>query len=131
MTRYELSRLHALNQEIETEYTRIRQLEAAVHSCTTILSGLPHRGSISDKTALVVQITECKSLMEQKQMLRLAEYNRLIRYIDGIDEPFVRLIFRARYVDGKSWRQVAHAVGGGGTTEDSVRMIHNRFLQKH
>ena len=50
-------------------------------------------------------------------------------YINDIDDSLVRQIFTLRYINGLEWRQVAVSIGGNNTA-DSVRMIHNRFLER-
>lgn len=41
----------------------------------------------------------------------------------------MRMILSLRFVNGLTWRQVAHSIGGGNT-EDSVRKACQRFLQE-
>lgn len=53
----------------------------------------------------------------------------MIEWIENIDDPLVKDIVRYRYLRGFSWVKIAHKVGGGNT-QDSVRMIVNRYLNK-
>lgn len=129
MTKRELSQLYYLNREIDRECARLAQLEAAATSATSTISGLPHAGTISDKTALAAAIADSRQVIQNTQHLAVIEYNRLMRYIADIDDSLIRQIIRARYVDGKSWHEVAEVIGGNNTA-DSVRMAHNRFLGK-
>lgn len=128
MTKRELSQLYYLNREIDRECARLAQLEAAATSTTSTISGLPHAGTISDKTAIAAAIADSRKVIENTQMLAVIEYNRLMRYIADIDDSFIRQIIRARYVDCKSWQAVAETIGGNNTA-DSVRMAHNRYLK--
>lgn len=41
----------------------------------------------------------------------------------------MRLILSLRYINGLSWNQVATSISAYAT-EDSIRMLHNRFLTK-
>lgn len=50
-------------------------------------------------------------------------------YIDNIKDSLIRQIISLRYISGLPWSQVANSLGQG-YTEDSVRMICNRFLDK-
>lgn len=128
MTKRELSQLYYLNREITQERERLAQLEAAATSTASAISGLPHAGTISDKTALAAAIADSRAIIEAKQRTAVAEYNRLMRYIAGVNDSVIRQILSARYVDGLSWQAVANKVGGNNTA-DSVRMAINRFLQ--
>ncbi len=128
MTKRELSQLYYLNREIDRECARLAQLEAAATSTTSTISGLPHAGTISDKTAIAAAIADSRQVIQNTQRLAVVEYNRLMRYIADIDDSFIRQIIRARYVDGKSWQAVAEVIGGNNTA-DSVRMAHNRYLK--
>ena len=57
------------------------------------------------------------------------ELNRLNRFIENVDDAQMRMILSLRFVNGLTWRQVAHSIGGGNT-EDSVRKACQRFLQE-
>ena len=50
-------------------------------------------------------------------------------YIDNIPDSLTRQIISLRYINNLTWEQVAESIGGNNT-EDSVRMICNRFLDK-
>lgn len=128
MTKRDLSQLYYLNREITQERERLAQLEAAATSTSSAISGLPHAGTISDKTALAAAIADSRAIIEAKQRTAVAEYNRLMRYIAGVNDSVIRQILSARYVDGLSWQAVANKIGGNNTA-DSVRMAINRFLQ--
>lgn len=57
----------------------------------------------------------------------LAESARRIeRYVESIEDTWTRVLFRLHYVNGLSWSETAHAVGGN--TKDSVRMACKRYI---
>lgn len=129
MTKKELSQLYYLNREIEQEKQRLRELEAAATSITPRITGLPHLSGKSDKTAIAAEIADCKAVIEAKINLSIVEYNRLNRYIAGINDSLIRQILSYRYVNGLTWAAVAHCIGGNNTA-DSVRKLLDRFLEK-
>lgn len=51
-------------------------------------------------------------------------------YIANIDDPLVRRIMVARYIECLSWEGVARKLGGRNTSE-SVRKICERWLKNH
>ena len=129
MTKKELSQLYYLNREIEIEKRKLEELETAATSATAKITGLPHVGGVSKKTEnYAILIAEQRELVELKIKQSIIEYNRLNRYINSIDDSFIRQILTLRYVNRLSWNQIAHHIGGN--TADSVRMAHNRFLEK-
>lgn len=65
--------------------------------------------------------------IEDKIQQSYSEYNRLIGYINGIEDAHIRQITTLRYVNGLSWQQIAFRIGGGNTS-DSVRKTCMRFL---
>lgn len=126
MTKRELSQLYYLNREIDRECARLAQLEAAATSTTSTISGLPHAGTISDKTAIAAAIADSRAIIETKISLSVIEYNRLTRYIAGIDDSLIRQILKLRYIDGLTWQRIAFEVGEND--ESYVRRKHNAFL---
>ena len=129
MTKKELSNLFYLNIEIEREEERLKQLEEAATNTAVKISGLPHASGISDKTAIAAEIADTRNIIEHKNKEAIIEYNRIMRYIAGIDDSLIRQIITLRYVDGKSWTSVATQIGGDNTP-DSVRKALDRFLIK-
>ena len=59
----ELSQLYFLNREIEREKQRLANLEAAATGITANIKGLPHIGTVSDKTAIAAEIADCKAVI--------------------------------------------------------------------
>lgn len=88
---------------------------------------MPHAGTISDKTALAAAIADSRAIIEAMVKQSIHEYNRLVRYISGIRDSLMRQIFTLRYIDGKTWQQIAFEVGE--TDESYVRRKHNYYLK--
>ncbi len=66
------------------------------------------------------------SLLSRLGVLR-AEQRACEEYIRGIEDWQTKKMFELRFIDGFSWIQVAHKVGGN--TADSCRMKVKRYLQ--
>lgn len=129
MTKKELSQLYWLNREIEEEKRKLAELEVAAADATAKITGLPHVTGAHDKVGdLAILIAEQRDLIDLKVRQSVIEYNRLNRYINGIDDAQMRMILSLRYVNGLGWQQVAYSVGGNNTA-DSVRKAHDRFLK--
>lgn len=129
MTKKELSKLYWLNREIEEDKRKLAELEVAAVSTTAKITGLPHVTGAHDKIGnMAILIAEQRDMIELKVKQSVIEYNRLTRYINGIDDVQMRMILSLRYVNGLSWQQVAYSVGGNNTA-DGVRKTHDRFLK--
>ena len=62
---------------------------------------------------------------EQEEVVLLA-LTEVEEFIGRIDDSHIRRIVRFRVVDGLTWKQVAHRMGGGNT-EDGVKKTYQRF----
>lgn len=76
------------------------------------------------------QLIELKKLISEKENECLNTYSKTICEINRIEDSFIRLILRYRYIDMCTWAEVADKIGGNNT-EDSVRMAAKRFLKKN
>ncbi len=129
MTKKELFQLYWLNREIEEEKRKLRELETASTSGTAKITGLPHVSGAHDKIGdMAILIAEQRDLIDLKVRQSVIEYNRLNRYIAGVEDAQMRMILSLRYVNGLSWQQVAFAIGE--TDEQYPRRKHNKFLQE-
>ena len=129
MTKKELSQLYWLNREIEADKRKLEELRLAAVSATAKITGLPHVTGVRDKVGeIAVLIEEQSRLIELKKKQTVIEYNRLMQYINSVDDSLMRQILTLRYVNGLSWQQVAFAIGE--SDESYPRRKHNEFLRK-
>lgn len=91
---------------------------------TLYVDGFPYPEYSRKKTALYLY----KAQLENAELELLELANEVEQYIQSINDSRIRRILRYRYIDEKTWIQVAHSMGGRATA-DSVRMEHNRFLE--
>lgn len=131
MTKRELSQLYWLKREIARNKARLAQLEAAASSASAPLTGMPGGGGVSDRVgAYAAEIADLRSIIDANIRRCWQEMRRLSRYISTVEDSQMRQILTLRYIECLTWNQVADAIGGGNT-EDSVRMAHNRFLSQN
>lgn len=130
MTVKELSQLYWLNREIEMDMERLRQLEAAASAPKAQkIDGMPRSPGYGDTLArMVAEIVDLKAIIAAKQQQCIHERSRLERYIAGIPDSLTRQIFTLRFINGLTWYQVAMHIGGN--TEDSVKKVCYRYLDK-
>lgn len=123
-----MSQLPYLNHEIEAVRRHIAELEKKLSDSSAKVPGMPDCEDVYRKPNIIAEIADCKVIEQARMVQCIHEYNRLCRYIAGVDDGIMRQILLLRYIDGFTWYQVAVHVGGGNTT-DSVRQAHNRFLK--
>ncbi|MDP4119640.1 MAG: hypothetical protein Q8876_01080 [Bacillota bacterium] len=130
MTKKELSQLYFLNREIEREKYRLAELEVTATSLNYKITGIPNGKGVSDKVGkCATEIADLHATIELNIKRCFYELNRLNIYIQSIDDSEIRQILTLRYINGLEWEQVAANISIYAT-EDSVRMKHNRFLNK-
>jgi hypothetical protein len=103
-----LNKLYFLKIEIDELKKEIENLSIISSSEMT---GMPHSSGISNPT-------EQYLLKKQKLMDRLQiklnkyidELDRIEKFIDGIDEPEVRLIARKRFIQNKKWEEIGREI---------------------
>lgn len=132
MTLHELSKLYWLKQEIATEQERLREIESKAYGAGASRMGAAPGGSDPGRKTerYAVMIENIRETIKRKVAQSIEERERLEQYIAGIDDPLIRQIFVARFVDGKTWAEVAYTVGGWNTP-DSVKKACYRYLKAH
>ena len=132
MTKKELSQLYRLNREVENERKRLAELETMATKCTAgEITGLPKGSGNADKVArYAAEIADLKGIIESNIQRCYYELNRLNRYINSIDDSFIRQILTYRYISGYTWNQVAAHIDANLTGE-ACRKAHDRFLQQN
>lgn len=129
MTRKELSQLYYLKREIMNDEQRLIELESAAMATTSRVSGLPGGGKRSDKTAIAAEIADLRAIINAKHEMCIVHYNKIMRYIAGLDDSFMRQVIAYRCIDLMKWRQIAQKIGGGNT-EEGVRKAYARFVER-
>lgn len=131
MTLKELSKVYYLNKEIKRDRNRLRMLRS-VGVKTTKVSGMPFAVSviydpIGENVATIIDLERA---LKRNIAKRLHEERKIMAFINSIDDCFIRLIFKLRFIDCKNWRDVAKEIGGGNTAS-SVKMCCHRFLKRN
>lgn len=126
MTKKDLSEIYYLKREIDTLEEQIEILKARAEKVTSTVSDMPRGSKTVDYKDILVDTAE---LLTE----RINAYNERLfaieDYVAKIDEPFIRAIIRHKYIEQKSWSQVARLMGGYNTA-DSVRKALDRFLKR-
>lgn len=142
MDREQLDRYNALRTEIDDLRERIVKAESKLIELATTVVADSVEGTRPDGTYGAIKIkgipvpayeAEARLLHRQKCAYeRLcaslsAETATVEDFINRVSETQTRTILRLRYLDGKTWEQVARAVR---KNPDQCRMMINRFFAK-
>ena len=128
MTKNELQQVFYLNKELKMWKKEREKLEERIGSSGKWIDGMPRGSGTGDPTGnLASEIANCKMMISCKEMEIQIQKNRIIRYIDGIDNSVLRQIIFYRCVALKPWNHVAAEIGGL-LTGDSARMTFNRHF---
>ena len=130
MTLKELSKVYYLSKEIKRDRKRLRMLRN-IGVKTTKVNGMPFAVSviydpIGENVATIIDLERA---LKRNIAKRLYEERKIMAFINNIDDCFIRLIFKLRFIDCRNWYDVAKEIGGGNTSL-TVRNSCYRFLKK-
>ena len=129
MTEKQLNQIYYLSKEKkmwENKLNEITEIKAMGYENSSA-------GRSSEVSSPVVRLAEQREKIRDIISAKLVEISyverEILEYINTIDDSLIRQIMIHRHIELKSWVQVANAIGGNNTAE-SVRKMHDRFLQK-
>lgn len=126
----QLSQLYYLNKLIQRDENRLEQMRARLTNLTPTLSGMPGTPGPADKVGEgVAELVDLMTKIQEDRHAYEAEKAKLESYLRCIEDTQTRLIFILRFVDLKSWGDVASAIGGNNT-DNSVKKTCYRYLKK-
>lgn len=132
MTIEELNQLAYLEKAIELEQNRLSSLRESLDLKSPVMSDMPKAPGARDKIGetmptIVDQEAEINETI--KRFVELRE--RLLRFINGTSDAKMRMILILRFIDQKSWQEVADYIdnGQGKDTEYTVRQACYRYVE--
>ena len=129
MKLHELSQLYYLEKLIRRDEQRLEDMRCRLTCIGPKLSGMPAMPGASDTIGdTVPQIVDLMRKIEVERSVLEKEKAELEGYLRCIQDTQLRLIFVLRFVDLKSWNDVAQTIGGGNT-EGSVKQACYRYLR--
>ena len=94
-----------------------------------VLTGMPHGTGVSDKAgALAAALADISAQIAYLEKKKMETEPQVKAFVNSIERPTLRQIFRYRYLYGLTWPEIAEILGPG-TTADSVRMRCERYLK--
>jgi hypothetical protein len=129
MTLEYLSQLNDTYRYIKQEENRIEMLRLRMGSINSRLTGMPGRSGVTDRIGdLMPDIVDKTRKLDQLKLEFEIQRSRLEVEIRQIERIRIRLIFLLRFVDLKTWGEVASAIGGDDT-DNSCKQACYRYLR--
>ncbi|RPF48236.1 hypothetical protein EDD70_1051 [Hydrogenoanaerobacterium saccharovorans] len=134
----EIAQLEQHKQELQHQIRNLGKTSDTVKGSSTSYPFVLHSILVTgirskDKERVLrlkADLADIEKLIDLRSQQCVVEYNRLMRYINTIDDSLIRQILTLRFVNNLPWNRVASNIGGSNT-EDSVRKACVRFLQKN
>lgn len=111
MTIKELSKYHNIKIEIRQLEETLKELESTIISSskmTTIPSKINSNSSLTEKIG--IKLSQLKSKIENKKELLIDEAHKIEDFLSSVDDDDVRIIIRERFLNGKTWEEVAKKI---------------------
>ena len=130
MTIQELNKLRQIKRYIAILQDEINSLRALVTKCTSCGGGMPSaKGLVDDKLqTIIAKIADLEAELKEERIKEIDTERRLIEYIRGIDDLYIKNILMCRFVRGMTWNGVAMKVTGGMCTGNTMIKTVKRFL---
>ena len=88
------------------------------------IEGFPYPEYSRKKTLLYAR----KATLQLLEDDLLEKTNEVEQFIASVDDSRMRRIINLRFLENKTWIQIAHIIGGN--SESSVKMAFQRFIEK-
>lgn len=139
MTKKDLENLRGLPADIAQRKRQIERIEKEIAAAPNVIDCVQGSSAAPAFALHAIQINGYDVGREhRKDRLLMVLHSRqaqcellqaeAIQFIESIDDAMLRAAVRGYYVEGLTWNQIADEIPNA--TEDSIRMIVKRFLEK-
>lgn len=126
----DLSQLRHLKREIGIERDRVIELRALGAYGKRRMGYEGHTNFVSDRTGTYAsEIAYLTDLISQNMTRCICALLNVQVFINEIDDSELRIIFRERYMKGRSWLSIAFLLGYHD--EQIPRKKHDRYIKKY
>lgn len=127
LTKDELKQIYYINKEIQMWQRELEKIRSQGLVKSPTISDMPKGGQKFDISDYVSAIADYEAVIRGLLAKVQIQRKKIIEYIEGVDDSLMKQIIFYRCVSCMTWQEVADAVGGNNT-ENSVRMMYNRFF---
>lgn len=109
MTIKELSRYHNIKVEIEQLKDSIEELETTIIGSSKI-TGMPINASGNNNNPterIGIKLAKLTTKLENKKDNLIDELTKIEEFLNNVDDGEIRIIIRKRFLEGKTWNEVA------------------------
>ena len=125
MTKEELSSYYYLKKEIKQIEERIKEIDDTFLSANRI-NGMRYEKRLSNpQEQRMILIEKYDKRLEEKKDEALKELMKIENFIDSINDPEIRMIFRYRYIELMEWNKIVMLVH---MSERTVYRKHREIL---
>ncbi len=125
MTKEELSKYYYLKKEIKQIEERIKEIDDTFLSANRI-NGMRYEKRLSNpQEQRMILIEKYDKRLEEKKDEALKELMKIENFIDSINDPEIRMIFRYRYIELMEWNKIVMLVH---MSERTVYRKHREIL---
>lgn len=139
MTKKDLENLRGLPADIAQRKRQIERIEKEIAAAPNVIDCVQGSSAAPAFALHAIQINgydvgrECRKdrllmVLHSRQAQCELLQAEAIQFIESIDDAMLRAAVRGYYVEGLTWNQIADEIPNA--TEDSIRMIVKRFLEK-
>jgi hypothetical protein len=111
MTIDELSKYHNIKIEMKQLEETIEELESTIIGSSKI-TGMPTslHGNSSPTERIGLKLAQLKSKLVNKKDKLIDEAQKIEEFIDTVDDEEIRIIIRERFLNGKTWDEIAKII---------------------
>lgn len=128
MTKYELKQCRYIGKEIEQLQEEINSLRSRLMSPSgKIITWAPTAPRQTDKFAdTMTHIDEIEHELQEKIVKYTILYQNIEHTISSIDDSRIRVLFRSRYIQGRSWKEICEQLN---YSYRQVQYLHKQGLK--
>lgn len=128
MTKEELKEIYHLNREAIMWQNELNKIECKSLVRGQVITGMPIGGGVSDPTfEIVAERERYRKIIDGKLAEIQIVRNKIMEYINSIDDSLLRQIMFFRNISCMNWNQVANELN---STENCVKQIYSRHFRE-
>ena len=126
MTKEELSKYYYLKQEIKQIEDKIKEIDSTFMRASLINCEKFERKLSNPQEKRMILIEKYEQKLEIAINKSIEELIKIEEFINSIEDPENRMIFRYRYIELKSWNEISSLIH---ISRSAIFQRHNKILK--